>query len=376
MIFITHIAIMKPQETSLKAISSGQDSNSPELNFPVKKGERFYMTVKISLSEKLETYVDSVRRAEKWLVSALNPDGTMNPAEKGPLSYYKVPRGLAIIGRLKEANSMLDWTKREIFTSEGDFRAERKAFHHYHYTYSSAWFVWVAQFLGRFDVSYKGMDYLRKFRNPETGGYCSEAPFSKDRHNEQDLLTISFTSFIGLYMGMLNEAIKAAELLSSIFEQQSDPGLMIWLRVDENGKLIRHVPDNCEERRFYALEVKAPLQYYYYLGAAMVFLTRLYAITGEKKHLELANTVHEVCLNCHEDVFLTDGTGKVGLGSAFLYQATGEKKYAESAMKSCDFLVSDQHPDGYWIRGGKPTASSTAEFVVWLWEVVSILKDL
>ena len=118
------------------------------------------------------------------------------------------------------------------------------------------------------------------------------------------------------------------------------------------------------------------MQYYYYLGASMVFLTRLYTISGDRKHLDLANTVYKVCLNCHEDVFHTDGTGKVGLGSAFLYQATGDKKYAESAIKSCDFLVSDQHPGGYWERGGKPTASSTAEFVVWLCEVVSILKDL
>jgi hypothetical protein len=44
-------------------------------------------------------------------------------------------------------------------------------------------------------------------------------------------------------------------------------------------------------------------------------------------------------------------------------------------MRSCDFLAEDQHPDGCWMRGGSPTASSTAEFVVWLSEVIAILES-
>lgn len=323
---------------------------------------------------KLEQYKESIKRAEQWLLSIQNPDGSMNPVDKGPLTYYKVPRGLAIVGRLKEANSLLDWAKREIFAPEGDFKAERKGFHYFHYTYSSAWFIWAAHALGRFDVSFKGMEYLHKFRNPKTCGYCSEAVYSEKNHNEQDILTISFNSFVGLHLGMVEEAIEAADLISQIFEQQPDPDEIVWLRVGEKGNLIKNVPDRCGERRYYVLEVKAPAQYYYYLGAAMVFLTKLYAITNDRQHFELADTILNICLNCHQDVFLTDGTGKVGLGSAYLYAVTGEEKYARAAMKSCDFLVSDQHQDGYWIRGGQPTASSTAEFVVWLSEAVAILS--
>ena len=331
------------------------------------------MPEKPVLTEKMESYREAVDKAANWLCSIQNPDGSMNPVEKGPLAYYKVPRGLAMVGRLKEAQAILDWTKETIFTSEGDFVGERKAFHHYHYTYSSAWFVWAAQQLSRFDISYKGMAYLRRFRNPQTGGYCSEATYSAENHNAQDLLSTSFNSFVGLHMGMLKEAGAAAELVRSIIDQQPDPDRMFWLRVDAEGRLITGVNPHCDEPRFSVLEIRAPQQYYYYLGAAMVFLSKLYSVMGDRRHLESAEAVHNICLKCHEDAFLTDGTGKVGLGSAYLYELTAEERYAESAMRSCDFLVADQHPEGYWARGGSPTASSTAEFVVWLTEVAAIL---
>lgn len=329
------------------------------------------MARKLLPPEKMEKYRESASKAAQWLGSIQNSDGSIDPADKGPLAYYKIPRGLQIVGRLQEAQAMLDWTRESIFTPEGDFAGERKGFHHFHYTYSSAWFVWVAQLMSRFDISCKGMDYLCRFRNPRTGGYCSEAIYAPENHNEQDLLSISFNSFVGLHLGMLKEAKAAAELIDDIIDQQPELDERFWMRVDADGRLITRVDPNCDEPRYYVLEVKAPEQYYYYLGAAMVFLAKLYSATGDRQHLEAAEAIHRICLQCHEDVFLTDGTGKVGLGSAYLFKVTGEEKYAESAIKSCDFLVADQHPDGYWVRGGMPTASSTAEFVVWLSEVVA-----
>ena len=334
------------------------------------------MSREATLREHTENYREAVGRAVGWMGQQLNSDGSMNPIEKGPLTYYKVPRGFQVVGRLREAHAMLDWTRRTIFTPEGDFAAERQAFHYHHYTYSSAWFVWVAQLLGRFDISYRGMEYLDRFRNPRTGGYCSEATYAVENRNEQDLLSISFNAFVGLHLGRLEEAREAAGLIRRFIDQQPEPEKMVWLRVDAEGGLITRVDPDCDESRYYVLEIKAPEQYYYYLGAAMVFLARLYSLTGDGRHLEMAEAVYDICRKCHEDVFLTDGTGKVGLGSAFLYQLTGEEKYAQAAMRSCDFLVGDQHPDGCWMRGGSPTASSTAEFVVWLSEVIAILESV
>ena len=215
-----------------------------------------------TLRAPTETYREAVERAAGWLGRQLNPDGSMNPVEKGALTYYKVPRGFQVVGRLREAHAMLDWAGRTILTPDGDFAAERQAFHHYHYTYSSAWFVWVAQLLGRFDVSYRGMEYLRRFRNPHTGGYCSEATYAADNHNEQDLLSISFNAFVGLHLGLVHEARAAAALIRRILDQQPDPETRVWLRADAEGGLVARVDPGCDEPRYYVLEIEAPEQYY------------------------------------------------------------------------------------------------------------------
>ncbi len=300
-----------------------------------------------------------------------NADGSINPTDRGPLTYYKVPKGLAITGHLDEAGRLLDWAKREIFTPEGDFKATRAGFHHAHYTYSSCWFVWTAQTMGRFDLSHRGMMFLLKFRHPRTGGFCSEATYASG-NNEQDLLSTAFTAFVALHFGRMTEANAAARWIDDLLAQQPDPRKRLWLRKDDSGRLLTAVPAGCGEPRYYLLEIPAPQQYYYYLGSGIVFLAKLYSMTAQKRHLRTAQALFEIATSCHSDVFLTDGTGKVGLGAAYLYQITGRPEYAEAARRSCDFLVGDQKPDGYWERGGKPTASSTAEFVVWLKEILAV----
>jgi hypothetical protein len=270
---------------------------------------------------------------------------------------------------------MLHWAARELLTPEGDFSAARSGFHRYHYAYSSCWFVWVAQVMGRFEISFPAMDYLLRFRSPVTGGFCSEAPSASGGNGEQDLLTTSFVSFVGLHLGRLAEAEAAAIWIERILDRQPDVRTRVWLRLDREGNLVTAAPSGCEDRRYYVLEVKSPEQYYYYLGSALIFLAKLYGITRNERHRTLAERIFGICLECHPDVFLTDGTGKVGLGSAYLFELTGERRYAQAAVRSCDFLVKDQDKGGYWVRGGKPTASSTAEFVVWLLEIVSALRQ-
>ena len=39
-------------------------------------------------NEKL--YRDSLARSEEWMLSQMNPDGTVNPVEKGAIGYYFV----------------------------------------------------------------------------------------------------------------------------------------------------------------------------------------------------------------------------------------------------------------------------------------------
>ena len=324
-------------------------------------------------ADRIAGYRESAERAVRWLLSIQNPDGTMNPTEKGAFSYYKVPRCLAMAGHHDEAARLLAWAEREIFTADGNFDATRTGFHAAHSCYANCWFVWAAHAMSRFDISYPGMDYVLRFRHPHNGGYCSEGPYRPGQGNEQDLVSTAFASFVGLHLGRLEEAVAAAEFIARFVEQQPEPDKRLWLRTDDNGKLVTAVPEGCEEPRYFVLETEAPGQLYYYLGVSMILLGKLYMLKRQQRYIEAADAFLRTAHRCHPDAFLTDGTGKIGLGAAYLYHATGDPKYAEAARKSCDFLVSDQSDEGPWIRDGKPTASSTAEFAVWLTVVATIL---
>lgn len=320
-----------------------------------------------------ERYLRAIRKGVKWLSGIQNEDGSMNPVSNGALSYYKVPITFLIAGKHREASRLLDWAKGELFTDEGDFQAERKAWHAHHYIYSSTWYVWAAQRLSRFDISYKGMEYLLRFRNPRTGGYCSEGVYEEGKRNEQDILNTSFTSFVGLHLNRYKEAESAANWLKNLIAQQPHSEKELWLHMDGQGKLITKVPEG-EEPGYYVVVAKKPAQHYYYIGGAMAFLVKLYSLSRNEEHLKMADYLFNFACSCHRDVFSTDGTGKVGLGSAYLYQVTGNKKYARVAKRCADFLSNDQQSGGYWMRGGKPTASTTGEFVTWLREILTCLS--
>ena len=79
-------------------------------------------------------------------------------------------------------------------------------------------------------------------------------------------------------------------------------------------------------------------------------------------------------MRCHEDLFQADSAGKFCYGNTFLYRATGDEGYLQVAERCADYLVADQQPEGCWMRGGKPTASSTAEFCVWLTNLLCLAE--
>ena len=148
----------------------------------------------------------------------------------------------------------------------------------------------------------------------------------------------------------------------------------MYLRMNPRGALITEVPPGDPEPKHYAIEASQGQQLYYFIGAAIAFLAKLYSITKEKSYFELANHFLDFAMRCHNDVYQTDAVGKICLGCAYLYQVTPEENYRLVARRIADYLVEDQRPEGYWMRGGKPTASSSAEFCVWLGEFVRIAE--
>ena len=318
----------------------------------------------------LNKYEEAVHKSVAWILTQQNADGSLNPADKAPAAFYKVPRALALAGHATAAQRFLDVVERDALTGDGDFGGKAGTFHEDHWTYANCWFVWASVVLSRLDLAYRGMAYLLSHRDPHTGGYCSRAPYDADRVDtiQEDMLSTAFTSFVGLHLGRLDEARDAADFLKRLLDMQPDVADRLYLRTNGRGELITTVPANDPEPRHYVIEAAKPQQFYYFIGAAISFLAKLYTVTGKRAHLELALEYLGFATRCHDDVYETDAAGKIGLGCAYLYGITGDRQYRTIAHRVADFLVADQQADGYWMRGGKPTASSSAEFCVWLGE--------
>jgi len=321
-----------------------------------------------------DKYGRAIEKCMRWLLTQQNPDGSFAPSEKAPVAFYKVPRALVMAGYGKEAQKFLDVVQRESLQPNGDFAGKGGTFHEAHWTYANCWFVWASQVLSRFDMAYRGMRYLLSHRDPNTGGYCARRPYETgDDDRQEDILSTAFTSFIGLHMGLVEEARQAAGFLERLFERQSDIENRLYLRMTPAGELITEVPPGDPEPRHYVIEAAGGGQLYYFVGAAIAFLTKLYTITNNEPHLQLAENFLRFATRCHEDVYGTDAAGKICLGCTHLYRITGNEEYRAIAARIADYLVEDQHVEGYWMRGGKATASSSAEFCVWLSEFVQIV---
>ena len=321
-----------------------------------------------------DRYSQTVAKSIRWILTQQNPDGSLNPLEKGPVAFYKVPRALVMAGEHKAAQKLLDVVQRESFEDNGDFTGKVGTFHEAHWTYANCWFVWAAQVLSRFDMAYRGMSYLLTHRDPHTGGYCARTPYGAGdgTSQQEDMLSTSFTSFVGLHLGLLDEARQGAEFLRQLLDQQPGPQERLFLRMAPDGELITQIPPDDPEPRHYVVETGQGTQFYYFVGAAIAFLAKLYTITNDRSHLDLAEDFLQFAQRCHDDVYETDAAGKICLGCTHLYKITGQEDYRAIARRVGDFLVADQHADGYWMRGGKATASSSAEFCVWLGEFSQI----
>ena len=318
-------------------------------------------------------YEESVRKGIDWIASQVNDDGSVNPVEKGAFAYYKVPWSLAVAGRTQQAASVVTRIAADTMTDDGDFFTDaRSKFHLDYYAYENAWIVAAAHTLGFFDISRRGWSYIRTLQDPHTGGFCSNEPFKKDANRQEDPLSTAWVCNVALHLGDTDTALRAASFIKMMWDIQPEIGRCFYFRWRPDTGLILEKPDDEPADRDFRVSATEPENWYYVLGAQIAFLAKLYTATGDGQHLALARRVNDFAMRCHEDVFQTDSSGKIGYGNALLYCATGEEPFLATAVRCADYLAGDQQDEGYWMRGGKPTASSTAEFCLWLTTLLAV----
>lgn len=324
-----------------------------------------------------KTYRETIQKGIDYISSQVNPDGSVNPVEKGSFAYYKLPWALVVGGRPAEAARILRRIVEDTMTEEGDFFTEKRGkFHLDYYTYENAWLVLAAHLLSFFDISQQGWNYIERYQDPKTGGFCSKKLYNAKVDNVQDPLSTAWVCNVALQLGKVEVAEKAAGFVKMIWDIQPEIEKNFYYYWQPQGGLVTEKPAEEPEDRYFRISKTEPENWYYILGAQISFMARLYIATGKEEYLTLAKRIRDFGMGCHQDIFGTDSSGKFGYGNTYLYYATGDKQYLEVAQRCADYLAEDQHADGYWERGGKPTASSTSEFCVWLMSLLEVTEAL
>ncbi len=303
----------------------------------------------------------------QFLKRQLRPDGGFGSPERGLADYYKVPLALMVSGASAEANRLLDWIRRHGRNQDGDFGPRPPETKGYPYIYYNIWVIIAAHRQGHFDLSQKGMDFVLRFYDAESGGFYS-SPTERNAGVLQDLWVVSGGGQAALYTGRLPESLGVGRWMKRLMELQPNYPQQLYSVYSRAGRLhTRFDPD--EAIRFLLNAGAERDEYFFHPGIAAGFLANLYKATGRDEWLELARDYMRLAELASDFNFRSLRAGKVAWAASNLYTLTGERKYAELAARVGDNLLASQSEEGAWRFGRMNSNDATAEMVVWLDEV-------
>jgi rhamnogalacturonyl hydrolase YesR len=176
---------------------------------------------------------------------------------------------------------------------------------------------------------------------------------------------------VGLSLGKIKEAVRAASFLQTLLETQPNFQEEFFYYCRPGNGLVTEKPAEEPDVRFIRISLNDKEEnFYYILGAVIAFLAKLYTVTRERNHLELAEKYYQFIERAGSRPLRTESCGKLCYAATHLYQATGRTAYLKAAEKFMKSLLEIGEPGGGWIRNGNPTASSTAEFCVWRYSLL------
>lgn len=307
-----------------------------------------------------------IRRARdrgcRWLLFRLQSDGGMRWA------YHKVLNALEVCGENRAANRLCNWIVAHEMTPEGDFGKNPSAKKE-KYIYKNAWIVLGAQWLGRYEISQKGMDFILCFRDPASGGFYS-SPIERDASSKQDLKVVGYCGLAALATGKMDIARDVGRWLRMLMQAQPCFPQKLYT-VYSRAEGLHTTPDPHDVLRYVVLSDAPDDEYFFQIGIAGGFLARLYQATGESEWLALAIEYMRFAEIAIDSLFRSVRAGKVGWAAALLFTLTGERKYNAMALRVAAMLIDTQARMGSWNAPevSSPDADVTAEMVVWLDEI-------
>ena len=317
------------------------------------------------LDRSEDQYSQAADRAVQWLLAQQNPDGSFIQPDLQADVYHKGPFALGISGHIASAMRVLNWIKAHDLQDNGRLR---------HFDaglalYKTCWITQGAHRLARFDISRPVMQYILSCQAP-CGGF-----FQVAEGNEYiEPVCSAWAGMTALYLGEIEAAERTAEGMISMLDQQPDETrFYYWMTPD--GRLA--TPDAPVVGSAPFVDATQPQQAYYCSGIVMLFLTRMYLATGEERWLAGAQKLFDFSLRCADDAYAYPPSGKGSVAAAILHTITGDPRAKAAACRFGDYLLQEQSPEGWWKN---PHADNmivrldhTAEFIVWLNEIVGAL---
>lgn len=333
------------------------------------------------MKTKREPIMDAARRGVSWLISKQNAEGQFG-SEDDVNAYYKDAYPLRIAGEPAAAAKCMNYSVKHFMTEEGDFmnsRTQRSAGSYTRYycqIYPNFWFLRGACALNRFDLAQRIFGFLKTCQDETTGG----AYYEVDR--KSGLLDSNSTACIclgGQMCGDLNVAAKAGDAMLAWAHMQKDPN-RYYLRWQPKGALQTGFDE--DKSLYYVVDAEKTGQYYWQVGLPLVALAKLYTVTKDANYLKGAVKIYDFLMSCQPDVVASSPVGKLGWGSAILFNITGDSRYKETNRKITEYIMSKQNPDGYWLAPTYKTVNDqplrittdlTGEFSAWLLDFLTEL---
>jgi hypothetical protein len=317
-------------------------------------------------------YEQAADRAVGWLSDQLGEDGSFGPQADDLACYYKSPYLLALSGRARDAGRLLDHVQRRFmredgdFTSAGDRKSANGAFQEY-WAYPNGWIALGSLRLGRADVAYPAIDYLRA-HGASCGGWYTHRR-TADGDDVVDALTTAHLGLLALSIGDVRRAERAGEYLARLLDAQPDLDRGLYLRTDSGGRIVDEFP--ADAAVFHLVSRVEPDQAYFMIGYPIAFLARLAEATGGHGHLRAARGYLGFALSCAGNLRASPLSHKVAWGAAVLGRVASEPRAIALAQQIAEFLVEIQDEGGAWLRSEPPHTSfdQTAEIAIWMQEI-------
>jgi hypothetical protein len=324
---------------------------------------------------KSEQFKQGREKGTEYLLRQLSSNGQFGNPEAGVTDYYKVPSAFQVSGRTQSANLLIDWIRKNGFKPDGDFGPRPGDNDLYYYLYFNSWVIIGAQRLGQFDLSQKGMEYLRQFWDFKSGGFYSSV-IDVSPETKQDLWVTSGCGQAALYTGHMDIAIGVGTWMKRLMELQPDYPRKLYTVYSRSKGLYTEI-DKSDPIRYVLINATEGDQYFFHPGIAAGFLAKLYQATLDQQWLDLSIQYMKFAETASDHLLNLLRAGKVAWAASVLYTLTSKEIYKNLAEKIGSNILAQQSTDGGWHSVEAPMLrnDATAEMVVWLDEIYQATRE-